>query len=264
MPEWLLEKDEYTAPNTKDTFIEKSILSIFKTLSKLQLNNNINKKTSFINAGLKLATALITIILTSLCIKINFIIIVDAFLLFVLSLLDGNSIKQILKKSALIAIFSVLILLPAILFGYKNNSSLILLKVITTVTILGITSATTEYSDLIYGLKTLHIPDIFIFIFDITIKYIFILGDLSLNMLYSLKLRSIGKSNNNSNALFGIIGTIFLKSVQYSNEMQDAMECRGFTGEYKIQRKVKYNKIDYLFIVINIIMFLAYFYFDRL
>lgn len=264
MPEWLLKNDEYTAPNTKDTFIEKSILSFFKLLSTIQLNSKDHKKVSIINPSLKLITSLLTIIIVSLCSKIAFIIIIDVFLLLTLSLLDLKTIKHILKKSTLITFITFIFFLPALFIGYKNNSYQIILKVMTTVTVLGITSSTTKYSDLIYGLKSLHVPDIFIFIFDITIKYIVILGDFSLNMLHSLKLRSIGKSKNKNKALYGIIGTMFLKSIEHANEMHDAMECRGFTGEYKIHRKFSINKIDILFILINIMMVLTYFYFDRL
>ena len=51
----------------------------------------------------------------------------------------------------------------------------------------------------------------FIFVFDITIKYIVIFGEFSLNMLYALKLRSVGKSKNKSTSLSGIIGTTVYK-----------------------------------------------------
>ena len=67
---------------------------------------------------------------------------------------------------------------------------------------------------------------------DITLKYIVLLGDVCLDMLTALKLRSVGKNREKGKSLSGVLGVTFLKSREMSEEMYGAMTCRGFEGEY--------------------------------
>jgi cobalt/nickel transport system permease protein len=52
-------------------------------------------------------------------------------------------------------------------------------------------------------------------------------------MFYALKLRSVGRNAGKTASISGIAGTLFLKSKEMAEEMYAAMECRGFTGEYR-------------------------------
>jgi cobalt/nickel transport system permease protein len=108
------------------------------------------------------------------------------------------------------------------------------------------------------------VPDIFILVLDIAIKYIVMLGEFALNMLYALKLRSIGINNHKYISLSGIAGTMFIKSKEMAEEMYTAMECRGFTGEYKTFSKFKFNWKDLAIILIYILIVLIFSYFERL
>jgi cobalt/nickel transport system permease protein len=94
-------------------------------------------------------------------------------------------------------------------------------------------------------------------------KYIVMLGDFTLNMLYALKLRSIGRNQSKYTALSGIAGTMFIKSKEMAEEMYYAMECRGFTGKYQVYAKTRLTIIDYIYIIINIGMILMFVYFWR-
>lgn len=263
MPEWLLEKDNYIPPNDRDAFINRSILSILGVLSKLKLRTDLKSKRALINPTLRLGAVMLVVLLTSLSQSHAFVFAIDAFLLMLVSMLRVKDIKYILKMGLLVSFFSLIIMLPSIMLGNKNGL-FIVIKVITTVTVLNILTATTSWSDITCSLKLLHIPDIFILVLDITMKYILILGEFSLNMLYALKLKSIGKSRVKNSSLSGIIGTMFIKSKDMAEEMYSAMECRGFTGEYSVRRKYKLGISDVIFVIINIMVILIYFYFDRL
>jgi len=264
MPEWLLKKDNYIPEKERDTFINKSILSILGILTKIKLQTETKGNKFGINAVAKVLLAILTIILVSLSRNAAFVILVDVFLILIVSLLNQREIKYILKIDTIIFIFTFIILFPSILMGNKNNSYLIILKVLATVTAVNITSCITKWKDMITALKVLFIPDIFIFVLDITLKYIVIFGEFSINMLYSLKLRSVGKCKDKSTSLSGIIGTLFLKSKEMSEEMYDAMECRGFAGEYKVYRKLKICINDIPCIIVGCLLIFAYFYLDRL
>ena len=96
---------------------------------------------------------------------------------------------------------------------------------------------------------------------DITIKYIVLLGEHSINLLFALKLRSIGITSNKYNSLTGIMGNLFIKSYKMSDEMFHAMECRGFIGEYTTKVNLKLKKMDYAYLAINILLVSLFIYF---
>lgn len=264
MPEWLLKKDNYIPLKDKNTFINKSILSIFNVLTRFRAQTKQRTNKFEINALIKFISTFILIVFVSLTKSFTFVLIANVFLLLLINFLSINEIKYVLKVSSVVAIFTFIIFLPAIFLGYGNNTLMITLKVLVSVASVNILACTTEWSDLIISLKVFKVPDMFIFVLDITMKYIIILGEFSLNMVYALKLRSVGKNNNKSTALSGIVGTMFIKSKEMSEEMYGAMESRGFTGSYKVYKKFKFKLADYICIVFNIVFIITYFYFDRL
>lgn len=261
MPEWLLKNDNYVPPKDKDAFINKSILSIFNVLTRFRQQAEYSTDKLEINALTKLISTFVFIIFISLSKSFTFVLIANVLMLILINFLSIDEIKHIIKISCLVAIFTYIILLPSVLFGYGNNALMVTLKVLASVAYVNMMAYSTKWNDLIKALKVFHIPDMFIFVFDITMKYIIILGDFSLNMIYALKLRSVGKSNNKSTSLSGIVGTMFIKSKEMAEETYGAMECRGFTGEYKVIKSFKLKVYDYICIVLDAAFILIYFYF---
>jgi cobalt/nickel transport system permease protein len=264
MPEWLLKKDNYIPLKDKNAFIDKSILSIFNVLARFRQQAKLGESKFGINSLTKLISTLILIIFVSLSKNFHFILITNVFILVLVNFLSIREIKYVVKVSLAAAIFTFAILLPSIFLGYGNNTLMITLKVFVSVASVSILTCTTQWNELIIALKIFKIPDIFILVLDITIKYIIILGEFSLSMVYALKLRSVGRNNNKSTALSGVVGTMFIKSKEMAEEMYGAMESRGFTGTYKVYAKFKFKLADCICIILNIVFVLTYFYFDRL
>lgn len=264
MPEWLLKDDQYVPSRDKDTFINKSILSLLNILTKFRTHTKHREKKIEVNALIKLISAIVFIIFVAMAKNLSFILTAGVGLLVIINLLNIEQIKHILKTSFIAGIFTCIILLPSIFLGYGANFLMIILKVLCTVTMVNIVASTTEWNGLISAFKLFHVPDIFIFVLDITMKYIVVLGEFSLNMFYALKMRSVGKSKNKNASIAGIMGTLFLKSKEMAEDMQGAMECRGFNGEYRIYKKIRLKYIDYFCIIFNVIFVVTYFYLDRL
>lgn len=264
MPEWLLKKDNYVPSKDKDAFIDKSIISILFVLTRFIRQSEYKTDKFQINASIKFISTLVLIILVSLTKSFTFVLIADICMLVLINFFSISVIKCILKVSLSAGIFSFIIFLPSVFLGYGNNILMIILKILVSVAAINILAITTKWSDLTGTLKVIRVPDMFIFVLDITIKYILILGEFSLNMIYALKLRSIGKNSNKSIALSGIVGTMFIKSKEMSEEMYSAMECRGFTGGYKVYKKFKLRLPDYICIGCDLIFILTYFYFVRM
>jgi cobalt/nickel transport system permease protein len=264
MPEWLSKSENYIPLSDKDTFVNKSILSVFKVLSRIKKQDSAGGARSQINVSLHVFCTFVLILLVSLTRSFIFVLIVNVWLLSVLSMTDTIRLVKILKMSMGVTLFTAVVMLPAFISGNTYSSITITTKVFATITAMGLLSHSTEWSTLTRALKRFYIPDIFIFILDITIKYIYMLGEFSLNMFYALKLRSVGKNRSKYSSMAGIAGTVFLQSKEMAEDMYHAMECRGFTGEYHINDKSKFKWRDYRSIGITAGFFILFIYFGRM
>ena len=99
-------------------------------------------------------------------------------------------------------------------------------------------------------MRTFRIPSLFIFTLDITLKYISVLGEICVDILTSVGLRSVGKNPDKAKSFSGILGITFLKSSEMAEEMYAAMCCRGFTGEYQSKQKYRVCPYDIVHILI--------------
>jgi len=254
IPDWLLEKDNYVPKKEKSLYIEKSIFSLIKTISIIRQSKSQVKLLYSINPTLKVISTILSIVLISLSRSFIYLFILDIYILVNLSLMEKRARKRVFMRSLIFPCITLIALIPSMFQGNINNSLLLFQKIIITILLMNLLSHNTKWSEVSKSLKLLFIPDIFIWIMDITIKYIVLLGEYSINLLYALKLRSIGITTNKYNSLTGIMGSLFIKSYKMSEEMFHAMECRGFVGEYKTKMNFKFKKIDYIYITINVLL----------
>ena len=196
MPDWLFKDEEYTPPSDKDVFINKSILSILSVLSRIRTQSGYKTDTFRVHAAFKVAFTFLLVVLLSLSTNFTFIFIIDVYLLVILSFMDGKEILKVLGTSLLMAMFTFIILIPALLWGNTYTTIMMTSKVFSTVMAVNIVSHSTRWNAITGAFKRFFVPDVFILVLDITIKYIVMLGDFSLNMLYALKLRSVGRNKS--------------------------------------------------------------------
>lgn len=261
IPEWLSEKDNYIPKEEKNLYIEKSIFSLIRTISIIRQNKSQDKLIYSINSALKIVCTLLVIICISISRSCTFLLIMDIYVLSNLFLMEKMARKRIFLRSLLFPIITLIALIPSMFYGNIYNSMLIFQKLILSILLMNLLAHNTKWSEMSKALKLIFIPDIFIWIMDITLKYIVLLGEFSINLLYALRLRAIGITSNKYNSLAGIIGSLFFKSYKMSEEMFHAMECRGFIGEYTTKVNLKLKKVDYIYLIINIFMICLFIYF---
>ena len=100
--------------------------------------------------------------------------------------------------------------------------------------VLGV-SWTLTWSRMSAALKMLHLPDEVIFTFDMALKHIEVLGRTAHNLCESVMLRSVGRAPegfSRTDSIAGIMGMTFIKAMECSRAMDEAMLCRGFAGAY--------------------------------
>ena len=263
MPEWLLENENYIPLQDKDTFVDKSILSVLHLTSKIKMQDAVTKKDCPVTVFLALLGTLLLLILLSLSKSYIFILLIILYLLILLSTMETKPMVMILKASLIVTCFTAVIMLPAFLGGNTYSSIMITTKVFASITTIGILSQSVKWNSITEALKFFHVPDLLIFILDITIKYIYMLGEFTLQMFYALKLRSVGRNNKKYTSVGGIAGTVFLESKEMADEMYHAMECRGFCGDYHVNQKIRFGWMDMFFVFLHVGFIILFIYFGK-
>ena len=259
LPSWMCESEAYEPNIDKDGFITKSAQAILGVLAKLKWNAGKDRRFSA-SPSLKLCYTFLFILLTACSKNYLFSLVMVAGTILALASYPASAMKQILSGTIGAVLFSIFILLPAVFMGNPQILLTIGTKVFLSVTLIGMLSAGTAWNKLTASLRAFHIPDIFIFTLDITLKYIAVLGEICMEILTSLRLRSIGQNKKKAKAFSGILGISFLKSREMADEMYAAMCCRGFVGEYKTGRKHAFRKQDifYIFSMIAVVGLFVY------
>ena len=263
IPKWLHSSEEYLPTKSQDAFIDKGILALFGLLAKLRPQDDVRRVGFGVNVFSRLLFTLLLVLLVSLSRSPAFILIVITYLLLVLAVMPPNRLRSILAVSFTAAFVCLLVMLPSAFLGNRYSLVILPIKMFITVAAVNILTQTAKPGELVDALKRFHLPDIFIFILDITIRYILMLGEFTLEMMYALRLRSVGKSRSgkdNTSSLSGIAGTMFIKSREMAEELEGAMECRGFTGEYKATGtdKLRLSLADGLYVVFNLALLSAF------
>lgn len=261
MGEWLFKEDNYSPEEDKDKFVDKSIFSILKMLSKIKREDTMGKERGIYSLSpvLKLLGTIVIIVFVSMTKSAGYVCAAGIFALVNLLFLRRTDCRRIVSIAIVFSLFTAVMLTPSMVAGNLRNSLLIALKVFITITLANILSHSTSWNDLSKALKLFFIPDMFILILELTLKYIYILGEAAMDMFYALKLRAVGKNNEKYVSLSGIAGSLFLKSKDMGEELYSAMECRGFTGEYSSELKIKFGFIEIVYVICIVILIAAYF-----
>jgi cobalt/nickel transport system permease protein len=77
------------------------------------------------------------------------------------------------------------------------------------------------------------VPGVFVFVLDLSLKYIVLLGGVIVDLLTARELRAVGRDRHPYRSVGGVLGQTFLRSVRLSRETWEAMCCRCFTDDYK-------------------------------
>ncbi|OPX88265.1 MAG: Nickel transport protein NikQ [Pelotomaculum sp. PtaB.Bin104] len=118
---------------------------------------------------------------------------------------------------------------------------------------------TTRWSHLTKSLSFLHVPLQVIAILNMTYRYIYVIAKISMEMLESRWLRTVGKISRKDNRSFiaGRISFLFVKAYFLSGEIYEAMRCRGYTGEPVCLNSFKLRRADYFWLSSNLIIVLV-------
>lgn len=118
---------------------------------------------------------------------------------------------------------------------------------------------TTRWSKITAGLASLHLPPLIVSILNMAYRYIFLLSEIAEGMMEARYLRTVGKlkSSDNRHFMAHSAAHLFLKGHFISEEIYEAMCCRGYTGDSAALPASGIGQKDSVFIILNaVILFL--------
>lgn len=251
MPEWLNSSNNYVVTDKKSTFLmknQKGLLFILEKFDRVPEENN----PSALHPALSFLTTFAFLLLLSLTRNPLILWFCGLYLIGRLLLLPQKKLRHVLGKSLILIAMPLLVYLPSLLMNQANLLFLLRLPLIACL-ISQYIETTTTY-ELLCLLKRWHFPNIVLFQLDITIKYIYLLAKVMLNMIKGITVRHVGNRRIKMDLGTNVIALIYLRSLDYGEKLQQAMEARGFDGTYHAQ-KIPFKKNDYLYGISQVLLF---------
>ncbi|WP_406676645.1 cobalt ECF transporter T component CbiQ [Moorella sp. ACPs] len=126
--------------------------------------------------------------------------------------------------------------LPALLAITRQGlagAGLLVIRVGVTVSLAFLVTMTTRWAALLRALRVLRVPRIFVLIFSMTYRYIFLLLKTTEEMFTARQSRLVGRSSLKMNRHFlaGAMGNLLIRAYVLSEEVYQAMVARGYRGE---------------------------------
>lgn len=269
VPSWLSQPEDYTPSRDHERFLTKNTLKLTSLLSRMRLQRGglddselsvVDHALMRVDCAFRLLGLIVTIVCISLSTNMFFTYTMLGVFLVCVALKPGEGIMDVLKVPLVACLVTALLMLPAILIGQTTSFVRMGLKVFLSVGFVICLSRTVAYNELIAGLRFYHVPGLIIFVLDMTLKYIVMLGEVAQSVLEALKLRSVGRNSRKGESSAGVMGVTFLKAHDYDAEMYEAMECRGFTGEYVVPRHRVFSKsvLVYLLLLVVQVVYLLF------
>lgn len=206
----------------------------------------------------QLLTAFVCILLCALTRNMFFVYCILAVLLMELALLPAQEIPGVLRPVLTAALFTMLIMLPAVFLGQPKSMLTVSFKVCEAVLVLSLLNRRLSWKEVTGALGALHVPGIFLLTLDTAVRFLVILGRYAQQMLEAVSLRRVGEKNWRNAGTGGVLGTTFLKSQQMAQQTSEAMACRCFNGEYGRRSRWKMKKADILHLLLIPAMILLF------
>ncbi len=260
IPEWLTKEEHYEAEKSSSAFVDRTLLELISSIQRFE-KSNVQNQTN--NAFIDLIFVIETILCVSLSTNMLFTYVLLALFLILLCMMKSEVMVSIVRGGLVATAFCALILLPTLLLGNSKTFIRITLKVLLSSSLIYTYNEYHTSNEIISCLKALHVPDVFILTLDMTFKYIVMLSKISKEILISLKCRMIGKLPKKDRSMMNVGGMTFIRSMKYSEDMNDAMKCRGFNGTYYNHMKFHLMKMDYFMIGMMLVELIVFMFLGR-
>jgi len=148
----------------------------------------------------------------------------------------------IFDRAAAFTIFNV-----TVSFGVLSLAT-ILLKMYLCVMAALLLAATTPLTELTAQLRRLHVPSIFVMVFETIFRFIGVLLEEVYSMTIAYKLRSGGKNALEMRHMGTFVGQLLLRGFDRAERVHAAMRCRGFSLSHVQPARRRMESRDIIFL----------------
>ncbi len=137
------------------------------------------------------------------------------------------------------------------------NAAALVLRVWTALTLLNLLVMSTSFDKITAALSALRAPRLFTVIFDLTLKYIFIMVQEAMRVSRAQEARRLWKPGfiERVKSVIPVASNILLRSHVKANNIYNAMLARGFNGGYRSLQSLKIRGGDLLYLLFSIGLF---------
>ena len=256
LPSWLAAEQRYEPTGARHRVMQKNVLHLASLLERVRLGGGAHEGGSMIDRALSSVSApvrLVGMFVCVLCVCLTqsplYLMLMAAVALVLVAVRPARGLRATFVPALGAAGLAVVLALPALLLGASATSAMlkIALKTFINVSLVLGVSWTLTWSRMSAALKMLHLPDEVIFTFDMALKHIEVLGRTAHDLCESVMLRSVGRAPegfSRTDSIAGIMGMTFIKAMECSRAMDEAMLCRGFAGAYPAPARVGFGWRD--------------------
>jgi cobalt/nickel transport system permease protein len=137
---------------------------------------------------------------------------------------------------------------PLALTGGWVSFASILVRFVLTVSAALLLVATTGFDAVCAALARLRVPRALVVQLLFMYRYLFVLSDEVSRTSRAFALRSPGKPRPSPRAAGTLLGQILLRTLQRAERVHTSMVCRGFDGQVRLQRPMRWRASDAAFV----------------
>lgn len=132
----------------------------------------------------------------------------------------------------------------------------IMIRFILTVSAAFLLIATTSFMGLCLALERMKVPKVFVVQLLFLYRYLFVLAGETMRLIRAVNMRAFDRKNLSIKLFVSITGTLFMKTIERSERIYQAMCSRGFDGEIRLLKRYKINFTDTVFALATITVFI--------
>ncbi|WP_413476175.1 energy-coupling factor transporter transmembrane component T [Latilactobacillus fuchuensis] len=260
LPAWLQTTDQAAlVAGHPNRFLIKNLALVQQLLSRLTQPSTVVAHQKQL-PGLQLINLLLTVILIVSTHQWLFLWLLTILTLFKLCRLPVQALRPLVKRALTMGGIALCLILPNLVIGQLATTLFFMCRTAVLVCNLAYFLQTTSGPELLLGLRQLHLPNLLILTFDITLKYSHVLAQFLQESLWAIQLRT---SRQTKQLVGSLIGRLYLSAKSYINELYQAMLLRGYTGQPVVPKKAQFSWRDWQSLICNVGLFGLLFFIRR-
>ena len=138
----------------------------------------------------------------------------------------------------------------------------VMLRFILTVGAALILIATTSFPGICNALDRLKVPRLFVVQLMLLYRFVFVLTEEALRIIRARSMRSFGEKRPGLKVFVQMIGFLFLRTLGRAERVYLAMCNRGFDGEIRTIKKLRFTGRDAMFLSLSVFLFVVFRFYD--